>query len=350
MRNMEKITSRAESIKIESTEDLKIIEKNLNTRQNIQFVCLSCQQVTERPLYRLQAKDYRLLCRKCSFNESKKQTWENKSEKEKKEIKEKREKTFLEKYGVKNCLANKQIRDKIKQTTLEKYGVESFSQTQQFKDKTKQTWKNKDKEDLNQLRENHEKIIMQKYGVKNALQSDLIREKIKQTNLRKYGTEWQQQTEKGKQDRKNAMLQKYGVENSSQVEEIRKHRKGLYSLDDINFDSKEEICFYIYCRNRNLNITRNTKSFEYFFENKKHYCFPDFEVDGRLYEIKGSQFLKEDKTWQNPFDHTQDDLYEAKRQCLLANGVNIIYSKDCRKYIDYVHSTYSKNYIAQFKR
>lgn len=81
-------------------DDLKSLEKEkINIKQNIQYICIKCNTKVERPLYRLKAKNYKLLCRKCSFKESSKRTWNNKNEEEKKQIREKREKTFLEKYS-----------------------------------------------------------------------------------------------------------------------------------------------------------------------------------------------------------------------------------------------------------
>lgn len=64
--------------------------------------------------------------------------------------------------------------------------------------------------------------------------------------------------------------------------------------------------------------------------------------------MKGVQFIKEDGTWQNPFDHFQDDLFEAKHKCLLENGVHIIY--DISDYLSYIEDKYGKDYIKQFRR
>ena len=49
-------------------------------------------------------------------------------------------------------------------------------------------------------------------------------------------------------------------------------------------------------------------------------------------EIKGEQFLKKDGSWQNPYNHEQDCIYEAKHQCALLHNVKIIYSKDLEDY------------------
>lgn len=45
---------------------------------------------------------------------------------------------------------------------------------------------------------------------------------------------------------------------------------------------------------------------------------------------------------ENPYDHTQDALYEAKRQCMLKNNVTILKQSKCKEYVDYVIDIYGK--------
>lgn len=70
----------------------------------------------------------------------------------------------------------------------------------------------------------------------------------------------------------------------------------MYQYNNLNFDSKAELAFYIYCKDQSLPIQKCSKKFEYTFEGKKHFYFPDFEIDDKLHEIKGQHFLKEDDT------------------------------------------------------
>ena len=81
--------------------------------------------------------------------------------------------------------------------------------------------------------------------------------------------------------------------------------------------------------------------FQYSFNGKNHKYFPDFIVDGKYIEIKGDHFFKEDGTMYNPFDHTQDGLYEAKHQCMVNNNVEIWNSKIYDKYLSYFMDNYS---------
>lgn len=62
----------------------------------------------------------------------------------------------------------------------------------------------------------------------------------------------------------------------------------------------------------------------YKHDGKEHFYMPDFKVRDELIEIKGDHFFKEDGTMQNPYDHSQDGLYEAKHQCMIKNNVTIL--------------------------
>ena len=53
---------------------------------------------------------------------------------------------------------------------------------------------------------------------------------------------------------------------------------------------------------------------------------------------------------QNPFDHSQDGLYEAKHQCMLQNNVKIIKTSMMRYVLQYIDETYGKNFLKQFKK
>ena len=77
---------------------------------------------------------------------------------------------------------------------------------------------------------------------------------------------------------------------------------------------------------------------------------PDFLVDGHYVEIKGDHFFKKDGTMQNPYDHRQDGLYEAKHQCMLQNSVKIMRVSEMKDIVDYVSCKYGKSYLKQFRR
>ena len=105
--------------------------------------------------------------------------------------------------------------------------------------------------------------------------------------------------------------------------DIIKSKKKKYIFNNLFFDSSSELEFY---KNHiNQNIKLHPCELIYYFNNIEHKYIPDFELDGQLIEIKGKQFLKKDGTWQNPWNHELDNLYEAKHQCAIKNKVRIIY-------------------------
>ena len=49
----------------------------------------------------------------------------------------------------------------------------------------------------------------------------------------------------------------------------------------------------------------------------------------------------------NPYDRTQDGLYEAKHQCMIKNNINVI--TDYNQYEDYVNKKYTKDFLDLFR-
>lgn len=117
-------------------------------------------------------------------------------------LKDKKEKTSLERYGVKNPSMIPAIRDKANATNLEKFGVINVSSSPEIKKKKKET-------------------MMKNYGVDSPLKSKEIYEKVKATNLIKYGYEIPMGTKEFIENTKKVSLEKYGVEHYSQTEEYR---------------------------------------------------------------------------------------------------------------------------------
>ena len=264
-----------------------------------------------------------------------------------KEFKEKTEQTCLQKYGVKNGGGSQQaiekiktvywakddiekesIKNKRKATNLEKYGYESAGQVPEFKKQIEQT-------------------CLSKYGTTNGGASKEAQEKIKATNLKKYGVEYNFQVKETKEKIKDTMLKKYGVPSYTQTEKYRNNlfeKYGAYHAptkryiyNNEYFDSFPELCLYMYCLENNISIIREPIELTFEFDEKTYHYYPDFKINGELIEIKGKQFLTENGSWCNPFDHSLDGLFEAKHQCALENNVKILYNQDYQKYIDWFH-------------
>ena len=143
------------------------------------------------------------------------------------------------------------------------------------------------------------------------------------------------------------------------------HRR--YVFEGQQFDSSAEIEFFVYMRDCGYLVVKDPRiSFEYLFNEERHVYFPDFAVVSgagvvKLVEIKGDQFFTEDGTMYCPYrkkEWTDEQyrntcgLYEAKRQCMIANGVEILRcSSDYMKFIKFrIAEKYGMNYAKRFRK
>ncbi len=283
----------------------------------------------------------------------------------------KTKKTNLERYGTENINALQSKKEKTKETCKKRYGVENPFQTEkvkeisrewasskEFSEKLKESWKTKTKEDIAKRYEKSKQTNLKKRGIENPF---LDKEKIKAAVKEKYGVENVSQLDEVKKKSKQTCLERYGIENpfldKEKIKAAVYEKYGMFHApsfkflyEGLSFDSKWELALWIYAKDHNEEIEREPCCFEYEYNGVIHTYVPDFRYKGELIEIKGSQFVKEDETWQNPFDHSQDDLFEAKHQCVLKNGVEIFGEKDVQKFLDYVNEKYTKDFLGLFRK
>lgn len=214
-----------------------------------------------------------------------------------------------ENYGVTNNFQRKEIKDKCKQIKKDRYGDEWYSN-----------------------REKAMNTTLEIYGTLNMLGLD----KTKDTIYKRYGN-IDSMYKVSAESRKKYYLDNFGVSNPSQVPEIQSKMKKRYSYNDMYFDSAPELALWIYAIAHNQDIVRgkDVGYFEYTFNNETHRYYPDFIYNGKFIELKGKQFFKEDGTMCNPYDHSQDDLYEAKHQCGIKNNVEFWSNDDYKFAIDW---------------
>lgn len=152
---------------------------------------------------------------------------------------------------------------------------------------------------------------------------DKIRQKVgnKSTNPEL----WQKHTEK----LQRTCLEKYGVRSYSQTNEFAKKIHHSSELNNIKFDSSWELKIAKFCIEHNIEFEYQPNNyFEYEYNGKIYHYFPDFKIHEKFYEVKGNQFIKEDGSWQNPWNHSDDKKQEARHQCCLANNVIILSSNE----------------------
>lgn len=99
-------------------------------------------------------------------------------------------------------------------------------------------------------------------------------------------------------------------------------------------DSSWELAWVIYAQENGIQFKRNTKGFEYIFNEKKFRYFPDFELaDGSFLEIKG-------------YDTAQSE--EKHRQ--FPGKLQVLKKKDMLPIIDYVMNRHGKEYTVLYEQ
>ena len=220
-----------------------------------------------------------------------------------------------------------------KKTSLERYGVENHAQLPEMREKTKLLFKEK-KEQIQQKRI---ETCLTKYGLVHNNSKEAT-EKRKQTIKQRYGINPLCSKEALEKARQTCLL-KYGEEYSTRLPAFRAANFSTYKYNNLYFDSSWELAFYIYNTDLNGKIEREPEKLTYYFNDAKHYYFPDFKIDNQLFEIK-SPYLYSKLLIPNTLEN-------AKLNCMVENNVTII--TDCSKYLTYIKAKYGKNFLNSFK-
>lgn len=279
----------------------------MSKKYYIYFNCEECGKECQTIKYRYLAQKTHL-CRSCSM----KKTYKNFSEEKKTNIKEKTRKTNLAKYGVDNPAKNEDIKKKTEQTNIEKYGVKCCLQIEEIHSK----------------------------GVKEASKKE-AREKAK--NNTNYKEVWHKamKTYKNKtgydHPMKNPEIKKAMIEKYGQIGFVAK-----YKYDNNLFDSIWELKYYYYLQQNNIKFKFHPKvTFEYFIDGVSHSYQPDFEINGKYYEIKGTQFFNKKG---EPYNMYTKSFWWEKYECLLKNNVTILKRKDLEKILQEIDSKIFEKY------
>ena len=236
-----------------------------------------------------------------------------------------------EKYGEKGSFGNKEIREKIKQTKLELYGNPNYVNPK----KISETHRNRTKNEITISNIKRKQTKLELYGDPNYCNV----EKIKQTKLNLYNNQYYVNPDKTKITRSNW--------SESKLLNMRQNRKSKIQFDGLKFDSSWEFAIYCYYKDTGHNIIHSNSIFNYMYNGEQHKYFPDFEIDGKTFEIKGNQFFKDKDPSNdliNPYDFKQNQKYLSKLQCMLCNGVNILTETDVRPAINYMRSLYTNSF------
>lgn len=245
---------------------------------------------------------------------------------------------------------NKETRvKKLKETNMKKYGAEWASQNETIKEKVASTNTSRygNRCALHGSNQSStEEIFKEKYGFNSPVKNDAVKNKIKSTNMTRYGVAWPWASKECIEKRKRNYFEKTGYNYPGQNPEVRRNSIKHYEYDNQLFDSSWELAYFIWLKDHNIPFEYQCGELQYEYNGQTKTYFPDFYVNGQYVEIKGPQFFENGKMI-NPWDRTQDDLYEAKHQCMIDNKIKIM--TDCSEYLNYIEEKYGKDYMQQFR-
>ena len=192
------------------------------------------------------------------------------------------------------------------------------------------------KEKKEQIRQKRIETCLEKYSLVHNNSPEAI-EKRKQTIKQRYRINPLCSKEALEKARQTCLL-KYGEEYTTRLPAFRATNFSIYKYNSLYFDSSWELAFYIYNTDLNIEVEREPEKLIYYFNGAKHYYFPDFKINDKLFEIK-SPYLYSKLLIPNTLEN-------AKLNCMVENNVTII--TDCSKYLTYIKAKYGKNFLKNF--
>lgn len=327
-------------------------DKAITRRTKVEITCSVCNKDTIKNLFSV---SYPFVCQHCNHIKAHNTL----------EYRSKYQQTLIERYGD----AHYNNRVKAKETSIKLYGgvglaaptiKAQVANTMVARYKTVHPLQNKDlceksartktKRYQDAHYNNRDKAIRTnqlKYGAKSPMQNSEVVRLAKATKQAKYGNPTFNNSAKTRQ----TLIEKYGVPCVMHIREAVEKAHYRYRYNGLMFDSSYELAFYIWASEHGKQVTVHPDiSFPYEYNGITHIYNPDFAVDGTLVEYKGLQFFRNkdaNDVMVNPYDHSLDDLYEAKHQCMIRNRVTIL--TNASEYINYIKQKYGAGYLRQFK-
>jgi hypothetical protein len=252
---------------------------------------------------------------------------------------EKTKKTNKEKYGSEYVFTSEHGKRKIEETSLRRYGCKDPRSSKECQQHREETIAKTGISGRFHTKEWND-AMEAKYGTTIPYQVKEIRDKGIETLRKNFNNEdiiSPIQIPEIKEKIENTNIERYGNKCTMLNDEVRKKviRKHLY--DGISFDSKAEIEFYKYAKSCGFDVEREPIKIPY-TDSKgiAHFYYPDFRVNGKLYEIKGDYLLNEDGYLRCPFkwrNEEYDEKLRAKTECMRQNDVILVLTSDIDKKI-----------------
>lgn len=251
---------------------------------------------------------------------------------------------------------------KAQSTCISKYGAYNVSKVPDVKQKISEGLKasysdpEKKQETLRKRGDTNQK----RYGYRHASQNpEIVAKGLATQRSRNNGYVGWEDPEKQKASEAAAHSKGANVKRETTHLETCKDLNAVRSLNNSNklkgyvfenrrFDSSWELAVYIYLRDSKRSFTYHPDiCFHYTDENNiDHTYWPDFLIDGKLYELKGEQFFNANG---EPFNRYTGTFWWNKYKSMQDNDVTIVRFDEMRPYLRYVSEKYGKGYLKSFK-
>lgn len=210
-------------------------------------------------------------------------------------------------YCSKECGDNSSTtKEKRSITMVELHGSESYTQTKEFQTKSKKTKKEKYNNENYTNREQAKNTWINIYGVDNPLKDKQIRKKIKSTMKENHGVENYVEHPDFKSKCEQTCLEHFGFRHQAQSPEIyKKIQSSLFTVrqfenTELNYQGSYELLFLGLIKAKGLlNEISTPEPVSYILNNKDYVYNPDFEMRGKIIEIKSSWTYNKNGTDKN---------------------------------------------------
>jgi hypothetical protein len=213
--------------------------------------------------------------------------YSNLTKEEKDDINKKREKTNLEKWGVKNISQSPLTKEKVKKTNIERWGGYTFES------------------DI--LMEKVRKTNIERWGFTIPSKSDIIKKKTIISNLEKWGFIHPSMSDEVKNKTKNTLLEKYNVMNIMFSEEFR---------SKFNITNEDGYIRYLGNRNYEFNCVNCLNNYDIDYDNFYQRKFRNVSTCTKCFPILGNTSIKEKELFLFIKSIYNDDIITSYRDGL----------------------------------
>ena len=230
--------------------------------------------------------------------------------------------TCKERLSVENPFQSESVKERIKERHMENLGVDYPMQSEVVKAKSRES-------------------CIANLGVENPSQSEEVQAKKEETSFGHFGVKHPLQSEVVKERARATCIDHWGVDNFSKSPLFALYHRSRILHDGIWFDSHWEVKVYDFLVEHGIPFDYQIEPIPYEYDGVMHCYFPDFRVNGRIYEVKGDHFFRMNEStgqeemfcpfrydWSDEYYEWKCGQYEAKHQCMLRNNVVILRESD----------------------